>query len=145
MVSEAVLGKAQGSPQFALSMVDMLFEEGLVVLEGVHPVSTRSIDRWIRSGIGGEVVVKRLEPELPDEVMDAVQAEGRAFLGKPYDGVFGWSDDAIYCSELVYKAYDRGAGVQLGVLEPVASFDLSSPEVQELLNNLHKINTDKHK
>ena len=36
-------------------------------------------------------------------VPDLKPADVTRFLGKPYDFAFTWSDDAIYCSELVAK------------------------------------------
>ena len=38
-------------------------------------------------------------------------------MGKPYDPRFGWGDEALYCSELIHKAFLRGAGVALGEKE----------------------------
>jgi hypothetical protein len=32
-----------------------------------------------------------------------MKATGEGFLGKDYDLTFGWSDERLYCSELVWK------------------------------------------
>jgi Permuted papain-like amidase enzyme, YaeF/YiiX, C92 family len=50
--------------------------------------------------------------------------------GRPYDLYFEWSDDRIYCSELVWKAYERGLGIRLGELARLGSFDLSNGSVK---------------
>ena len=50
-----------------------------------------------------------------------------------YDLYFGWSDDRIYCSELIWKVYERGLGRQLGQLQQLRDFDLNSPVVQAKL------------
>jgi hypothetical protein len=42
---------------------------------------------------------------------------------------FEWSDDRIYCSELVWKIYQRGAGIEIGALQTMKDFDLTSPAV----------------
>jgi cell wall-associated NlpC family hydrolase len=55
-------------------------------------------------------------------------AEARSFLGRRYDPRFGWGDDRIYCSELVVKAYQRGAGVSLGRRERVGDLRLFGVE-----------------
>lgn len=36
----------------------------------------------------------------------------------------------MYCSELVWKIYDRGLGVRLGRLQKLRDFDLSDPVVK---------------
>jgi len=51
-------------------------------------------------------------------------------LGRPYDLTFDWSDDRMYCSELVYKIYDRALGIKIGELQRVRNFDLTDAAVQ---------------
>jgi hypothetical protein len=62
-----------------------------------------------------------------------MRSVGEAFAGKDYDLYFEWSDDRIYCSELVWKVFDRGAGIQLGQLETMGDFDLTHPAIQAKL------------
>jgi hypothetical protein len=47
-----------------------------------------------------------------------------------YDPAFGWSDERIYCSELVWKTYQRALGLHIGELQTLKEFDLSDPLVQ---------------
>jgi len=54
-------------------------------------------------------------------------------LGKSYDAYFEWSDDKIYCSELIWKIYKRAAGVEVGKLQKMKEFDLSSEPVKEII------------
>lgn len=42
---------------------------------------------------------------------------GEKFKGKPYDIYFEWSDDKIYCSELVWKIYKHALDIEIGQLE----------------------------
>ena len=42
---------------------------------------------------------------------------------------FEWSDARIYCSELVWKMYQRALGVHLGELQKLREFDLRDPLV----------------
>ena len=56
---------------------------------------------------------------------------GEKYQGKDYDIYFEWSNDRIYCSELVWKIFDRALGVSVGELESLGEFDLSSPVVQQ--------------
>ena len=39
---------------------------------------------------------------------------GESFRGRPYDLTFEWSDERIYCSELVWKIYERALGIEIG-------------------------------
>jgi hypothetical protein len=63
----------------------------------------------------------------PDARGRAVEA-AKAFLGRRYDPRFGWGDDRIYCSELVVKAYERGAGVSLGRRQRLGDLRLAGIE-----------------
>ena len=52
------------------------------------------------------------------------------FEGRPYDLYFEWSDRRIYCSELVWKTYQRALGIELGKLQKLREFDLSDAAVR---------------
>lgn len=62
-----------------------------------------------------------------------MQVAGRQFIGKDYDLAFEWSDDRIYCSELIWKIYKSATGLELGRLQKLSDFDLSSTAVKEKL------------
>ena len=49
-------------------------------------------------------------------------------LGRPYDPRFEWDDEKIYCSELVVKAYERGAGVSYGRRQRLGDLRLAGVE-----------------
>lgn len=91
----------------------------VVVLEAVGRVSRTP---WAafrrRAARGGPILVLRPRDLSPGARAAAVDA-ARPLVGRPYDARFGWGDDRIYCSELVVKAYERGAGVSLGRRERV--------------------------
>ena len=106
------------------------------VFEAVQPVKLTPLDDWIERGEGRHVVVKRLrdaDARLTAETLRKMRAVGEQLAGKDYDPYFEWSDDRIYCSELVWKIFDRGAGIELGELQTIAAFDLSHPVVQAKL------------
>ena len=62
-----------------------------------------------------------------------MKTEANKFIGKNYDLTFEWDDERIYCSELVYKIYKRGAGIEVGKLQKLSEFDLSNPIVKAKL------------
>jgi hypothetical protein len=103
------------------------------VFEAVQPVKLTPLRAWIQRGEREHFVAKRLrnaESQLTAETLERMLAVGEQFAGKDYDLYFEWSDDRIYCSELVWKVFERGAGIRLGQQQTMAGFDLSHPTVQ---------------
>ena len=103
------------------------------VLEAVQPVKLTALAAWTERGENGHYVVKRLRDAalLTPDALRRMYEVGEQFVGKDYDPYFEWSDERIYCSELVWKVFERGAGIRVGVQETIADFDLSHPAVQE--------------
>jgi hypothetical protein len=104
------------------------------VLEAVGPVKYTPLADWEADGVGGHYIIRRLRQPLDAATMSKVRAAGEALLGRPYDILFGWSDDTLYCSELVWKAYQRGANLEIGKLQTLRAFDLSDPVVARLVH-----------
>jgi len=118
------------------SHMGMLVREkkGWMVLEAVQPVKFTPLHEWVERGQGGHVVIKRLleaDRRLDAETLVRMRKAGKRFLGKPYDSTFEWGDQRIYCSELVWKIYKEGAGIELGRLQRLKDFDLSHSAVQK--------------
>ncbi len=106
---------------------------GFYVLEAVQPVKHTALDKWIAKGLDGRYVIKRLKnasQELNNDVIANMTIVGYLFTGSSYDTYFGWSDDKMYCSELVWKIYQRGAGLEVGKLQKLKDFDLTSEPVK---------------
>jgi len=105
------------------------------VYEAVGPVVFTPLKRWINNGVNAKYVVKRLKDTsvLTPKAWLKMQTVAKTFRNKPYDGLFGWSDNRMYCSELVWKIYKRSLGIELGDLKKLKSFDLSSPVVKAKL------------
>jgi hypothetical protein len=104
------------------------------VFEAVEPVRFTALDKWIARGEKGHCVIKRLnnaEQILDAQALNRMRRIVPGFEGKHYDLTFGWDDSTIYCSELVWKVYDRALGIQVGNLHTLKDFDLSSTIVQE--------------
>ena len=104
-----------------------------MVLEAAASVRYTPLAPWVARGINGHYVVKRLRDAdvvLTPTVLARMRTEAQALLGKPYDLRFEWSDQRIYCSELVWKIYERGVGLRIGEPEPIRSFQLADPAVQ---------------
>jgi len=113
----------------------MIFNEGqLYVYEAIQPVTMTPIKEWIARGKNGKYVVKRLKntEKLKKNYKKFCEA-CNIFYEKNYDLTFEWSDDKAYCSEMVWKSYHRGLGIELGKLQKLSDFDLTSKVVKEKL------------
>jgi hypothetical protein len=106
---------ATKSPWTHIGLVDLEPDGTPVVIEAIGRVS---VTPWkaFRARGRGDVLVLRPR-DLDARRRGRVVAEARRFLGRRYDALFGWGDDRIYCSELVVKAFARGAGFELGRME----------------------------
>jgi cell wall-associated NlpC family hydrolase len=100
------------------------------VLEAGATVRYTPLDAWTTRGSGGHYVVRRLKRALTPAEITKLRNAAAKFVGKTYDLYFEWSDERIYCSELVWKIYQRALGIQLGELAKLRTFDLSDPAVQ---------------
>jgi hypothetical protein len=106
------------------------------VLEAVQPVRLTPLPVWVARGVKQHFTVRRLRDartRLTAKTLARMHAIGAGFLGRSYDQYFEWSDKRLYCSELVWKVYRRGAGIRLGNLQELGSFDLGHPAVRAKL------------
>lgn len=114
----------------------LIYKEGsnIFVFEAVGPVKRTPLEKWIARGKDGKYVVKRLknaDQVLTPSTLKMMKQEGDQFNGKNYDLTFEWSDDKIYCSELVWKIYQRATGIEVGKLGKLSDFDLTSEAVKK--------------
>jgi hypothetical protein len=85
-----------------------------VVIEALGKVSRTPWDAWSRRARRAGAYLVLRPHGLTAAQRQAAAEQARTFLGRPYDPRFGWGDERIYCSELVVKAYERGAGISYG-------------------------------
>ena len=103
------------------------------VYEAVQPVKLTPLKEWINRGENGHYLIKRLENAkeiLTSSTLTKMKQVGEQFKGKPYDIYFEWSDNKIYCSELVWKIYKQATNIEIGQLEELSEFDLSNEIVR---------------
>ncbi|HYF69504.1 MAG TPA: YiiX family permuted papain-like enzyme [Ohtaekwangia sp.] len=104
------------------------------VYEAVQPVKLTKLNDWIKRGESSHYVLKRLknsERLLTNENLKKMKDFGERFKGKNYDRYFEWSDDKIYCSELVWKIYKETFGIEVGDLQELREFDLTNDIVRK--------------
>jgi hypothetical protein len=100
------------------------------VFEAIATVRYTPLEQWIARGERGRYVIKRLEKPLTETQAGKLRAAAIRYQGKPYDLYFEWSDDRIYCSELVWKVYRDALGLEIGARQKLRDFDLSDPVVE---------------
>lgn len=107
----------------------------LMVYEAVGPVKWTTINDWTSHGVGGKYSVKRLkDTALLDEAhLATMRKAAEAYKGLPYDIYFGWSNESIYCSELVWKVYADALHIELSQPQKLKEFDLTSREVKTIM------------
>ncbi len=110
------------------------YGDDFFVFEAIQPVKRTPLNKWIARGQEGKFVIKRLKNAaqiLTHETLQKMKQVGDQFNGKNYDLTFEWSDDKIYCSELIWKIYQRATGIEIGKLEHLSDFDLSNEAVKK--------------
>ena len=105
------------------------------VLEAVQPVKWTPLEKWIARGKDGKFVIKRLqtEPILPEPMLLKLRTTAEKYLDRNYDLTFEWSDDKIYCSELIWKVYKETTGIEVGKLQKLSDFDLTNEMVKKIM------------
>jgi hypothetical protein len=126
---------ATGSPW---THVGVLFKQNgkWMVYEAVGPVQFAPLAEWIERGTDDQWTAKRWKAKdrtLTADELGRLKKAGTRFRGLPYDLQFMWSDDHIYCSELVWKMYKEGPGIELCAPRPMREHDLGTPAVQEIM------------
>jgi len=120
------------------SHLGILYKRGNAwyVFEAIQPVKLTPLKQWIKRGKNGHYVVKRLKESrtiLTASALAKMQDLGEKYAGKSYDLYFEWSDERIYCSELVWKLYKEAFNIEVGQLEKLKDFKLDHPQVRAKL------------
>jgi hypothetical protein len=127
---EAIIA-ATGSPYTHCGVVFQR-EGKWMVLEAVQPVGVVSLEEFKSRSKPGLFLARRLKAPLAPDDYQKARAWGEAQIGKNYDGRFLWDDGNLYCSELVWKLFER-AGVELCAPRRFRDYDLSKPSVKRLI------------
>ena len=137
--SEAI--KLATGSKFSHCGILFLHEGRWLVLEAVQPVRVIPMADWMAQGADDYVEIKRVKEEyaLSAEQRAKMWEVGSSYLNKDYDLKFHWSDEEMYCSELVWKVYALGAGLELCDLKPLKAYDLKHDLVQTVLKQRYGV------
>jgi len=117
------------------SHMGIIYRQGddFYVYEAVQPVKRTPFSNWVARGENGHYVVKRMKDSehlLTDAALRKMRQAGEKYKGKDYDLYFEWSDERIYCSELVWKIYKEALDIEIGQLQKLSDFDLTHAVVK---------------
>ena len=123
---------ATGSPYTHVGILDFDASGAPVVLEAVATTRATPLADWIAQGAAQDVALYRLDGLTEPQAQKVAEAARRQF-GKPYDPWFHSSEDALYCSELVWIAFRDGLGLELGHIDRLGGLDLGSDAAMKLV------------
>ncbi|CAN5560419.1 YiiX family permuted papain-like enzyme [soil metagenome] len=103
--------------------VVLLDEQGKwVVIEAIGSVHETPLLQWMQRGRGAGVAIYRLKREYSSRLPE-FKKYLLSFSGLPYDFDYEFSDRAIYCSELVFKAFRKTTGEEMGKTQQLGELD----------------------
>ncbi len=95
---------------------------GWVVYEASETVTATPLNEFIERGRDQGFLVYRFKHEFTKHIPDILD-ETRSFLDRPYDYRYRMDDEHVYCSELIYKAFENVTGQPLGELEKLGDLN----------------------
>ena len=122
-----IIERASRSPYSHVGLVEVT-QQGVFVIEAIQPVSRTPFEKFKARAEDGKVTVLRAN-DLDAKTLAKVVGAAKKELGKPYDARYRWDDESLYCSELVVKAFERGAGISVGKKERVRDLALTKAEL----------------
>jgi uncharacterized protein YycO len=122
---------ATGSPYTHCGIV-FQHEDRWMVLEAVHPVSVATLEAFMARSRKESFTARRLTTAIPPDAYQKARKWAEAQVGREYDVRFGWGDEKLYCSELVWKFYQQ-AGIELCPPRRFRDYDLQKPEVKKII------------
>jgi uncharacterized protein YycO len=114
----------EGSTGSPYSHCGMVFQEDdrWQVIEAIGPVKITPLDDYIARGRGKQVWAYRLDEAARKKVPAALTAMKKD-RGKPYDPRYRFDDEAIYCSELIWRGWKAANGKEFGTAVTLGSLN----------------------
>lgn len=87
--------------------------EEWMVAEAIGTVHLTPLNKWVLRSRHCRFAAYRVDA-MKEEDMPRLRGAIDAMIGKPYDYHYSPDDSEIYCSELVFRAFERGLGMNVG-------------------------------
>ncbi|PAW79142.1 MAG: hypothetical protein B9S32_04075 [Verrucomicrobia bacterium Tous-C9LFEB] len=111
-----------------------------MVLEALEPVLCTPLAEWVKRTPFTPIAIRRpirFSSEPFPDLAARLDAAAREFEGKSYDYLMEWSDDRLYCSELVWKLFQRHFQIELCPLQHLRDFNITHPLVARQLKKTY--------
>lgn len=104
----------------------------LMVLQAVQSVGITTLESFISHSRPGTFLAMRVNTAPAPESYRKARNWAMAQIGRNYDPRFLWNDRNLYCSELVWKIYQK-SGIGLCPPRRFRDYDLSKPAVGKII------------
>lgn len=102
------------------------------IVEAVSSVRATPLDEWIERGTAGRITIKRVRGLGESDATKVLKA-AHVYDGRPYDFFFHDDKETIYCSELVRRAFEEGAGIEVGKVQKVRELDIDNAAARRII------------
>ncbi len=94
-----------------------------VVIEALGDVHETPLLHWIKRGRGGDFTVYRFDSKY-ESIISKFKEALLSYEGLPYDYDYDMAHSrGVYCSSLVYLAFKKASGNEMGTLEKLRDLD----------------------
>jgi len=104
----------------------------LMVLEAVQPVGITTLKAFKSRSRASSFKALRLKTAVKPAAYQKARTWATSQIGRNYDVAFRWDDQKLYCSELVWKIFEK-AGVELCELRRFKDYNLNRPAVRKII------------
>lgn len=94
-----------------------------VIIESIFNVHETPLFLWMLRGRNGDFTAYRLDSKY-SSLIPEFKRDLLSYMGRPYDFDYDMTNGhAVYCSDLVYLAFDKATGEKMGTLEKLGDLD----------------------
>jgi Permuted papain-like amidase enzyme, YaeF/YiiX, C92 family len=94
-----------------------------VVIESIYNVHETPLFLWLMRGRGGDFAAYRFDAKY-SSLIPEFKKDLLFYSGQPYDYDYDMAKgQGVYCSSLVYLAFDKAAGEKMGTLQKLGDLD----------------------
>ncbi|MCB2081710.1 MAG: hypothetical protein H6908_01885 [Hyphomicrobiales bacterium] len=112
----------------------MVTDDGPVVMDSAGVIRNWTLDTFVQRGLGNKFRIYRhkdMTPEKQEALLTALQP----YYGRHYDIFFLFGNPELYCSELVWEAFNA-IGLSAGTIERLGDLDTDNYVTQTTIKRI---------